>query len=141
MQQVTRMIVVGVALVVGVAGAGCSGTDTATTTAATTTTKAAPVTTTTAAPATTTTVAVPAGSVLIKDYAFNPEAQTAKVGDKVTWTNADENNHYVVSDEGTELDSSPMPPGGTYSHAFAKAGTYAYHCKIHNTMKGTIVVS
>ncbi len=130
-----------VALLAAVAAIGCTKTDTATTAAPTTTTTAAPTTSTTAAPTTTTTLAVPPGTVLIKDYAFNPESQTAKVGEKITWTNADENNHYVISDEGAELDSSPLVPAGTYSHAFDKAGTYAYHCKIHNTMKGTIVVS
>ncbi|HTZ41834.1 MAG TPA: plastocyanin/azurin family copper-binding protein [Candidatus Omnitrophota bacterium] len=33
-----------------------------------------------------------------------------------------------------------MPGGGTYSHTFAAAGTYSYHCSIHPSMKGTIIV-
>ena len=83
------------------------------------------------------------GAIDIKDYSFTPAAATAKVGDKVTWTNHDDNAHYVKSDSpDTTLDSGTMDPGGQpYAVTFTKAGTYAYHCNIHNTMKGTVVVS
>ena len=63
------------------------------------------------------------------------------MGEKVTWTNEDEFAHYVKSDSGIDLDSGSMKQGGTYSHAFDKPGTYAYHCQIHNIMKGTITVT
>jgi plastocyanin len=31
--------------------------------------------------------------------------------------------------------------GSTFGHTFATAGTFAYHCKIHSTMHGTVVVT
>jgi plastocyanin len=34
-----------------------------------------------------------------------------------------------------------MPSGATFSFTFTKAGTFAYHCSIHSSMHGTIVVS
>jgi plastocyanin len=34
-----------------------------------------------------------------------------------------------------------MPPNATFSFTFPKAGSFAYHCRIHPSMKGTVVVS
>jgi plastocyanin len=41
---------------------------------------------------------------------------------------------------GLELNSGNIPPGGVYQHAFANAGTFAYHCTIHAAMTGNKVV-
>jgi len=40
-----------------------------------------------------------------------------------------------------ELNSGDFGPGGTYSHTFAAAGTFHYHCIHHSPMTGTVVVS
>ncbi len=79
-------------------------------------------------------------SVLIKGYSFSPSTITVKAGTKVTWTNEDSVGHTVTSDSGSELDSSLLSKGQTYSHVFEKAGTYSYHCKPHPGMKGKIIV-
>ncbi len=129
-------------LVAGLSGCGAEVTiGSAPTSSAAAPTTVAP--TTTAKVETTTTVASTPGAVDIKDYTFTPATQTVKVGDTVTWTNHDDNPHYVKSDSpDATLDSGTMDPGGApYVVTFTKAGTYAYHCNIHNTMKGTIVVS
>ncbi len=40
-----------------------------------------------------------------------------------------------------ELDSGNIPNGGVYSHTFAGAGTFHYHCTIHGTgMAGQVIV-
>lgn len=80
-------------------------------------------------------------NVEIKNFAFNPSTTNIKVGDSVTWTNNDGATHTITSDSGTELASSGISSGSTYSHTFSTAGTYNYHCSIHTSMKGTIVVS
>jgi plastocyanin len=79
-------------------------------------------------------------AVEIKNFAFNPASLTASVGAKVTWTNQDTTGHTVTADDGS-FDSKEFPNGQTFSQTFSKAGTFAYHCTIHTTMKGTIVVS
>jgi len=81
-------------------------------------------------------------AVTIQDFAFKPGSTTVKVGTMVTWTNKDSSAHSVMSDGGAgPLKSAPrVAPGATFSYTFTKAGTYAYHCGIHDYMKGTVVV-
>ncbi len=79
-------------------------------------------------------------SVNIQNYAFSPATLTVSVGTTVTWTNLDSVPHKIVSDSGSELGSADLNNGGTYTHTFNTAGTYAYHCGIHTYMKGTVVV-
>ncbi len=79
-------------------------------------------------------------NIEISGFAFSPSDLTIQVGDTVIWTNKDSVSHTITSDGGTELGSSNFGKDGTYSHTFNTVGTYAYHCSIHSTMKGTIVV-
>ncbi len=78
----------------------------------------------------------------IVNVAF-PDMIAVKPGTTVTWTNKDSFAHTVTTDSGqTEtFDSKSLDGGGTFSVTFAKAGTFSYHCNIHNTMHGKIVVS
>lgn len=80
------------------------------------------------------------GEVTIKGFAFNPSTITIKVGESVKWVNEDSVVHTVSSDSGSELDSGDLSPGEEYSHTFTTPGTYAYHCNIHISMKGTVIV-
>lgn len=79
-------------------------------------------------------------SVSISGLAFSNPTLTVKIGTAVTWTNNDTTTHTVTSTTGSELGSSPLAPGGTYSHTFTAAGTYNYHCTFHPTMTGTVIV-
>jgi plastocyanin len=80
-------------------------------------------------------------SISIKGFAFNPSTVNIKVGDSVIWTNEDSAPHTIVSDSGNEIGSGTLSSGATYSHTFSTAGTYEYHCGIHTSMKGKIIVS
>jgi plastocyanin len=93
-----------------------------------------------AAPSAAPSAAAGGQNVEIKNFAFNPASATAKVGDKVTWKNSDSATHTVTFDDGS-TDSNDIATGATFEHIFDKAGTFAYHCKIHSSMKGTITVS
>lgn len=77
-------------------------------------------------------------------YAFSPATITIKVGTTVTWTNMTSAPHTVTSDDGKSFDSGISNPitasGGTFSHTFMTAGTFAYHCQFHPFMKATIIV-
>ena len=76
----------------------------------------------------------------IKDFKFSPEPVQAKVGDVIAWTNNDSTTHTVTLDDGS-CDGGQAAPGATVALSFGKAGTYAYHCAIHSSMKGTVQVS
>jgi plastocyanin len=78
-------------------------------------------------------------AVAIDNFAFSPATLNAKMGQQVTWTNKQDIAHTVTADGGAF--DHPMPSGATFSFAFAKAGSFAYHCTIHPSMHATIVVS
>jgi len=78
-------------------------------------------------------------AVKIQNFAFNPASLTIKAGTTVTWTNLDSTAHRIVSDTGA-FQSSDLSNGQSYSYTFNKTGSYSYHCGIHPSMKGTIVV-
>jgi plastocyanin len=73
---------------------------------------------------------------------FTWEAVTAKVGDVITWTNADAAPHRVATDDGSCKMGGNIPGnGGKASLVFSKAGTYPFHCSVHPSMKGTITIN
>jgi len=78
--------------------------------------------------------------VEIKDFTFNPGTTTIPAGTTVIWTNNDSTDHTVESTSGNELDSGIIAPGETFAHIFNDPGTYEYHCSLHTTMVGSIVV-
>ena len=77
--------------------------------------------------------------IAISGFKFDPATITIPVGTTVTWTNQDSADHLVAGDDGS-WKSETLAKDATYSHTFDKAGTYTYICKIHTTMKGTIIV-
>jgi len=79
-------------------------------------------------------------TVSIKNFAFNPSSLIVKTGTKVTWINNDGTSHTVTSDSGNLLDSAVIAPGGTFEFTFGDPGTVNYHCRIHSSMKGQIIV-
>ena len=79
-------------------------------------------------------------TVAIKDYAFSPSTLTIQKGANVTWRNDDSVQHQITSD--SQAFSSPLfGTGGTYTYQFNTTGTFPYHCSIHPSMKGTVVVT
>jgi plastocyanin len=93
----------------------------------------------TAAPAPT---AAPSSSsaVTIQNFSFAPAQLSVKVGTTVTWTNQDSAAHTVAADDGSWT-SGDLAKGQAFTHTFDKAGTFAYHCGVHPSMKGTITVT
>ena len=118
------------------AKAGSDATTTSTTAMAHETTASDGKTTTTSGGA-----AVSGMTISIKDFAFHPASLKVSVGDTVTVTNDDGTTHTWAADDMSIWDSGDLAPGKTFKRTFDKAGTFAYHCHIHQTMKGTVVVS
>src|SRR6476469_8385367 len=78
-------------------------------------------------------------AVQIGNFTFNSKLVTVKAGTTVTWTNADDIPHTVVSRDGL-FKSKVLDTGDRFSFTFAKAGQFGYFCSLHPHMTGTIVV-
>jgi len=84
----------------------------------------------------------PSGTVYMTNTLFTPSQITVAKGGTVTWTNNDNVTHTVVADlsDAGGPKSGDIEPGGKYSFTFEKAGSFQYHCSMHSSMRGTIVV-
>ena len=80
-----------------------------------------------------------AASVQIANFTFKAPVTTVKPGATVTWTNADDIPHTVVSKDGV-FKSKVLDSGDKFSFTFAKPGQFGYFCSLHPHMTGTIVV-
>src|SRR5262245_16470835 len=89
--------------------------------------------------------------VTVVDYSYAPDSILVSVGTPVLWTNEGSNTHRVTSDngafasldlagKGTDSYGNPTS-GGTYTRTFSTAGAFPYHCGIHPTMTGKVVVN
>lgn len=83
-----------------------------------------------------------AGTVDIRNMMFTPSQITVQKGQSVTWTNNDSMTHTVVDDLSNVGGpaSGDIAPGQSYTFTFNKTGSFQYHCSIHPSMRGTIVV-
>lgn len=77
-------------------------------------------------------------SVDIRDFAFHPGTLKVKRGTHVAFTNSSDVTH-TATKSGT-FDTKRIAPGRSVTVTFNQRGTFAYHCKIHPTMKGKVVV-
>ena len=76
----------------------------------------------------------------IADRAFDPDPVEAKVGGAISWHNEDAVPHTATLDD-VDCDTDLIIRGATGTLVFDEAGTYAYHCRIHPTMHGTITIT
>jgi plastocyanin len=96
-------------------------------------------------------VSIVSGAATKAALAFAPDTFTVSLasGGQVRWGNKDYTNgaygvngttHTVTADGGA-FGSGSIPPKGTYTFTFSVAGTYTYHCSVHPTMVGAIIVT
>ena len=76
--------------------------------------------------------------ITIQDNTFTSPVSVKK-GTKVTWVNNDTSVHTVVADDGS-FDLGEVTQNQTKSYVFDTAGTYTYHCSMHEGMTGVIIV-
>jgi plastocyanin len=83
--------------------------------------------------------ATAAAGVTIVDFTFTVPASVA-AGEAITVTNNDGPPHTFTDDNGAFDTASIAGSGGTATVTIAEAGEYSFHCEIHPSMTGTIVV-
>jgi plastocyanin len=82
----------------------------------------------------------PTIDVKIDNFSFAPATITVKAGTQITWTNADDIPHTVVSDDHQSFKSKVLDTDERFTFAASKPGTYSYFCSIHPKMTGKVVV-
>lgn len=78
--------------------------------------------------------------IAMENIQFVPKVATAKVGQKVTWTNKDSVQHDVRALKGAKFQSSLFGKDGSYSFTPKEPGTIAYDCSVHPGMVGVLKV-
>jgi len=70
---------------------------------------------------------------------FSPNPATLPAGQMVVWHNVDTTTHRVVLNSGS-LDTGDLAPGASSQPMSINTGGGPYHCSIHPSMVGTIVL-
>jgi plastocyanin len=83
--------------------------------------------------------ALPANQVVIEGFAFKPDTLNILAGTTVTWRNNDSAIHTVTAGDNS-FTSGSLSSGATFSYTFTKTGTFEYHCQIHPSMAGKVIV-
>jgi plastocyanin len=74
-------------------------------------------------------------------WCFSPNPIRITVGSTVTWTNSTAATHTSTSDTGAWNTGNIAPGATSAAVAFPTAGTFTYHCAIHPSMTGSVIVS
>ena len=95
-----------------------------------------------AVPAATTdpTASATATTIKIDNFSFLPPSTTVPVGATITWVNADDVPHKIVSSDGKFAASPAIDTNDQYAFRFTRPGRYEYFCALHPKMTGVIVV-
>jgi len=86
-------------------------------------------------------------TVFIQNLAFNPASITIPKGTTVAWVNQDSADHVIINDaqgsieQGELFTSNSLSKGVSFLYKFDTPGTYPYHCSIHPSMTGTVIVT
>ncbi|MEP6619325.1 MAG: cupredoxin domain-containing protein [bacterium] len=75
----------------------------------------------------------------LKGQAFLPDRIEIPVGSTITWKNLDQLVHTIAAVD-KSFTSPIVGTDGSYSHTFAKPGTYPIYCTVHPFMKATVIV-
>jgi plastocyanin len=84
------------------------------------------------------TVTAVTANISIVNFAFSPTSANINVNDSVKWTWVG-SPHTTTSNTGL-WDSGVQGTGATFTHTFASAGSFSFHCSVHPFMTGTISV-
>jgi YVTN family beta-propeller protein len=83
-----------------------------------------------------------AGDIQIRmaTFAFGPATVTVRAGQRVTWIDGDPVPHTATAKNGG-WDSGQVVPGGSFTVAMTKPGTYEYFCGNHPFMQAKVIVT
>jgi plastocyanin len=74
-------------------------------------------------------------------WCFSPKPIQVTVGSTVTWTNSTAPTHTATSDTGAWNTGNIASGATSAAISFPTAGTFTYHCAIHPSMTGSVIVT
>jgi plastocyanin len=74
-------------------------------------------------------------------WCFSPNPIQITAGSTVTWTNATGPTHTSTSNTGAWNTGNIAAGGTSAAVSFPTAGTFTYHCAIHPSMTGSVIVA
>ena len=77
-------------------------------------------------------------TVDIVNFAYKPATLTVAAGSRVVFSNTSSMTHSATRENG--FDTKLIKPGKSAAINFPRKGTFRYHCLIHPSMRGKIVV-
>ena len=81
-----------------------------------------------------------ATTIKIDNFSFIPPTTTVPAGSTITWVNADDVPHKIVSSDGKFTASPAIDTNDRYAFRFTQPGRYEYFCALHPRMTGAIVI-
>lgn len=84
--------------------------------------------------------------ISIDNFRFSAATLKVKPGDKIIWTNNEAVDHTVNSNDHpahqlhASLNLGTIKPGATLTWTADESGTWGYHCHLHPSMTGVIIV-
>ena len=75
----------------------------------------------------------------IDNFSYTPKELTVKAGSTIEWVNKDDVPHTVTSDQ-PGFASPVLDTNEKFRFTFKNPGRFPYHCKLHPTMTGTVIV-
>jgi plastocyanin len=79
-------------------------------------------------------------NVSVVNFAFMPKTARITHGTIIKWTNTTTGTTHTTTSN-TGLWNKTLAPGATFKRTFNTVGTFKYHCTIHPSMTGSIIVS
>ena len=79
-----------------------------------------------------------ASTVAIDGFAYRPATLTVGRGSQVVFSNKDGVTHTATRNGG--FTTGRIKPGKAASIRFGQRGTFRYHCSIHPSMRGKVIV-
>jgi plastocyanin len=83
---------------------------------------------------------VSANTIIIRNFAFEPQTIRVKAGSIVRWENRDTVTHRIMFSDKNVAGSDPLSYSQSSSKKFDRSGTFTYYCSIHPEMTGTVIV-
>jgi plastocyanin len=77
----------------------------------------------------------------MSNFAFDPATINASAGDVIVWTNNDSAPHTATVTDDQTCTTEQLASGASGGIVFNTAGSYAFFCKVHPNMQGTVQVS